>query len=246
MTAEYRIYPYGDVALIVETTQEISEESYRRIRCLSMLLKSEGPDAVRELIPAYCSLLVVYDPLEADYAEMEATVRAFAERAETVAPTERQVVRVPVCYEGNFAPDIQDVARHAGLSPEEIVNLHSSGTYLIYMLGFTPGFPYLGGMTERIAAPRKSSPRVKIPAGSVGIAGSQTGIYPQESPGGWNIIGRTPAVLFDPVREPPALFRAGQYIRFYPIDSRQYETLEREAARGAWMPETEYIAGDSK
>jgi len=243
MEKDYRIFPYGDAALILETAEEISESAYRRIRGIAETIAVNQPKGLKELIPAYRSLLVVYDPLVSDFASLESQIISLAARAAESPEPAAQIVCIPVCYKSPYAMDMADVARHTGLMPEEIVALHSSETYLVYMLGFTPGFPYLGGMTERIAAPRRSSPRTRIPAGSVGIADRQTGIYPLESPGGWNIIGRTPAVLFDYSREPPALLRAGQYIRFHPISSNEFVRIEQEISRGVWTPDIEKTHG---
>ena len=150
-----------------------------------------------------------------------------------------RVVRVPVCYGGAHGPDLEFVAAHAGLTTDEVVALHSAVAYLVYMLGFTPGFAYLGGMTERIAAPRLDSPRTRIPAGSVGIAGAQTGIYPIESPGGWRLIGRTPLRLFDPRSERPFLLAAGDRARFVPVSGDAWRDVERAVQDGAYEPEIE-------
>lgn len=237
MPSDYAFFPYGDGALIVETAEEISEAAYIRIRGLKDALEADRPDALLELIPAYRSLLVVYDPLKSDYPSLEARVKSCAAHVSFAGSMRKEIVRIPVCYEGEYAPDLEDVARHARLSAGEVVDIHASGTYLVYMLGFTPGFPYLGGMSDRIAAPRRSSPRTKIPAGSVGIADRQTGIYPVESPGGWNIIGRTPARLFDPGRDNPVLLRAGQHIRFFPVTSGEYQGISEAVQAGAWKPE---------
>jgi KipI family sensor histidine kinase inhibitor len=142
------------------------------------------------------------------------------------------VIEIPTLYGGDSGPDLDYVASHNGLTPEEVVQIHASGTYRIYMLGFTPGFPYLGGMDERIATPRLETPRTKISGGSVGIAGAQTGIYPIDSPGGWQIIGRTPLALYDPQREEPILLQAGESIRFVPIDQETYDRLWQETREG--------------
>lgn len=233
------LHPYGEAALILEAGEEIREDAFLRVRGLAEELSRNPPPGMIETVPAYTSLLVTFDPLAADYAEVEASVRARME-ASSAAPRPRSpVVSIPVCYEEPYALDLHEVARHAGLQPSEVVSIHSSGTYLVYMLGFTPGFPYLGGMDERIATPRRASPRTRIPAGSVGIADRQTGVYPQESPGGWNIIGRTPAVLFDPARQPPALLAAGLSIRFYPISASRFGELVESAEAGLWKPEVE-------
>ena len=233
------VHPFGEAALIVEFGEEISESAYHRVRGLAADLEADPPKGLGELVPAYNSLLASYDPRVTDCATMEADLRSRAIRSSAKAPGPSRIVRIPVCYEPPYALDLDDVARQANLSADEVIAIHSSGLYLVYMLGFTPGFPYLGGMDARIAAPRRASPRTSLPAGSVGIADRQTGIYPQESPGGWNIIGRTPAVLFDPAREPPALLAAGLYIRFNPIPAGRFEKLAEDASAGRWRPETE-------
>lgn len=232
-------YPYGDSALTILFGEEISETAYVRVRGLLAALEADPPEGMRELIPAYNSLLVVYDPEKTDFSALDRAVRSRAALLEVATETKTRIVRIPVCYEAPHAMDLEEVARHTGLSTDEVVSIHSSGTYLVYMLGFTPGFPYLGGMDGRIAAPRRASPRTRIPAGSVGIADRQTGIYPQDSPGGWNIIGRTPAVLFDPARTPPSLLEAGLSIRFRPIPARDFEDLASAASAGRWRPEVE-------
>ena len=145
------------------------------------------------------------------------------------------VLEIPVLYGGEMGPDLEFVAQHSGKTPEEVVKIHTSTEYLIYMLGFTPGFTYLGGMNEEIATPRLKTPRVKIPAGSVGIAGAQTGVYPIDSPGGWQLIGRTPVRMYDPDRATPILPQAGQYIRFYAIDQAEYDRIAAEEAAGTYV-----------
>ena len=148
------------------------------------------------------------------------------------------VLEIPVLYGGEMGPDLPFVAEHAGLSEEEVIRIHSSTEYLIYMLGFTPGFTYLGGMSEKIATPRLKQPRVKIPAGSVGIAGTQTGVYPIDSPGGWQLIGRTPVKMYDPDRETPILPEAGQYIKFYPVTQEEYDAIRKEVDAGTFVLKT--------
>lgn len=231
------VHPYGEAALTAVFGDGISEALYRRVRALASSLQADPPEGVVELIPAYNSLLVVYDSRAIAYENLAGIVRDRAHRSAEASPGPSRVARIPVCYESPHAPDLEDVARHAGLSPGEVVSIHSAGLYLVYMLGFTPGFPYLGGLDDRIAAPRRATPRTRIPAGSVGIADRQTGIYPQASPGGWNLIGRTPAILFDPARTPPALLSAGLYLRFTPISAAEFEDLSAAAAADRWRPE---------
>ena len=178
-----------------------------------------------ELVPTYGSLLVVYDQLAVGYAGLIEQLKILAEGLEGVVIPDREVVEIPVVYGGEYGPDLGIVAQLNSLSEDEVIKRHSEAEYPIYMLGFVAGFPYLGGMDKSIAAPRKQTPRLKIPAGSVGIAGQQTGIYSVESPGGWQIIGRTPLKLYDADGEKPILLRAGQSIRFKPITEAEYEAM---------------------
>jgi inhibitor of KinA len=159
----------------------------------------------------------------------EAVCAWVEETGKTVAQTKPLPGRervVPVCYGGEFGPDLEFVAKHNGLTEQEVIQIHSSGEYLVYMIGFAPGFPYLGGMSEKIAAPRRTSPRLKIPIGTVGIAGLQTGVYPIETPGGWQLIGRSPEQLFRPHANPPSLLQAGNLVRFQPISRDEYDAWE--------------------
>ncbi len=217
-SAAYSIEPYGETAVIILTGAGIDETAYRRLAGLAAAIKKEPPKGFAELVPAYDSLLFIFNPFVTDAAAVGDAIRRLADAATTVAEAETpEIVELPVAYGGAFGPDLETLAAGTGMSAREAVEIHSSKPYLVYMLGFTPGFPYLGGMDARIAAPRLATPRTKVPAGSVGIADAQTGVYPQESPGGWNLIGRTPLRLFDPFRQPPALLAAGKYVRFVPI-----------------------------
>ena len=145
---------------------------------------------------------------------------------------------IPTLYGGEAGPDLEFVAGHNQLTPAEVVRIHSSVPYRIYMIGFTPGFPYLGGMSEKIAAPRLKTPRTKIPAGSVGIAGTQTGLYPVESPGGWQLIGRTPLQVFDPRSEQPFIYSAGDFLQFQPVSATEYESIRQDVERGVYQPQS--------
>jgi KipI family sensor histidine kinase inhibitor len=197
---------------------------------------------VLEVVPSYASLLVLFDPLAARRAQLERRLEALArEVAGAVVEPPRRVVRVPVGYGGERGPDLEEVARLAGLSPEEVVARHAAPVYRVYLLGFTPGFPYLGGLDPRLACPRMDSPRLVIPSGSVALAGLQTGIYPVESPGGWRILGRTPARLFDPTpgASRPFLLAAGDGLRFLPVEREHFEEIARAVAAGTWEPEVE-------
>ncbi|MGI5839610.1 MAG: 5-oxoprolinase subunit PxpB [bacterium] len=220
--------PAGDKALVVECGNAISEEINRRVRRLNWAIDRRKIPGIQEIIPTYRSLLVLYEPELMSPKELTAIIRQCASEAADAAVPEPKMTVIPVAYGGVYGPDLSDVAKINGLTPAEVIKLHTSRDYLIYMLGFTPGFPYLGGMAEEIAVPRLAEPRLRIPAGSVGIAGGQTGVYPVESPGGWRLIGRTPLRLYDPEAAHPVLLRAGDYIRFQAIEAAEYECLAAE------------------
>jgi KipI family sensor histidine kinase inhibitor len=191
-----------------------------------------------DLVPSYRSLLVYYDPLHTSLPELEERLTALEQDLDQAVLNAPRVVEIPTLYGGEYGPDIGQVAKHNGLAPEEVIQIHSAGEYLVYMMGFTPGFPYMGGMSERIATPRLQTPRTAIPAGSVGIAEQQTGVYPIESPGGWQLIGRTPVQLFDPQREPPVVVTVGDYIRFTPITEETYHDIQRQVRTGSYQIKT--------
>ena len=215
-----RFLPAGDSSLVIELGDEISDECNEKVVSLSKELSTIK--GISEILPTYRSLLVCYDPSVTDFDAIKTEALEML-KALKISKMGGRTVEVPVCYGGDFGPDLRFVAEHNGLSEEEVIEMHSSRSYRVFMLGFLPGFPYLGGMDERIAAPRLEKPRTRIPAGSVGIAGKQTGIYPLESPGGWRIIGRTPFRLYDPDAENPVPIRAGDTIRFVRISKREYE-----------------------
>jgi KipI family sensor histidine kinase inhibitor len=225
---DYRIDPFGEAAVIVLLGGGIDKAGYRQLAALSKAIQDNPPRGFTELVPAYNSLLVVFDPLVSDTHSLSAAVQALAAALPpAAADAPKDIVELPVAYGGDYGPDLDSVAFNAGLGTEEVIAIHSSTPYLVYMLGFTPGFPYLGGMDQRIAAPRLKTPRTKVPAGSVGIADTQTGVYPLESPGGWNLIGRTPLALFDPDRQDPALLAPGKYVRFVPISHDEFTVLHK-------------------
>jgi len=207
------IRPASDRSLLVTFGAGISLESHHQVFHLTRSL--EGIRGLLNLHPAYASLLIEFDPRLVESAEVEALVlqKMAAEGADQVAETPR-MVEIPVRYGGEFGPDLDDVAKHTGLAPERVVELHSSAEYLVYFLGFAPGFAYLGGLPPELATPRISAPRKHVPAGSVAIGGNQTGVYPIVSPGGWRLIGRTSVKLFDPGRAEPVLLRMGDRLRF--------------------------------
>ncbi|CAB49900.1 5-oxoprolinase subunit PxpB [Pyrococcus abyssi] len=219
------IKPAGDSSLLISFGDVISEEINDRVHALARAIERDSPEWLVEVVPAYSSLLVIYDPLKASYEEVESYVRRIS--TQEVEKIKGKTVEIPVAYGGEFGPDIEFVAEYNGLSVDDVIEIHSKPLYRVYFLGFLPGFAYLGGMDERIATPRLEKPRVKVPAGSVGIAGKQTGWYAIESPGGWRIIGRTPLRTFNPGKVPPSIVLPGDYVKFVPIDEMEFWEIYR-------------------
>jgi len=239
-----RFLTAGDRGLMVELGDEVDLAINRRVHALARLIQAEDIAGVEELIPTYRSILVIYDPLILPYDELVERIRGLA--TEEASSAQVRTVTLPTCYGGEFGPDLEDVARHNGLTTQEVIDIHTSRGYPVFCLGFSPGFPYLGGMSERIAMPRLENPRTKVPAGSVGIAGTQTGVYPSETPGGWRIIGRTPVRLYLPERDPPVLLRPGDVVRFRAIDEEEYREIARLERDGRYEPEIAYGGGEGE
>ena len=232
-----RLVPVGDSALCIEFGDEIRPSINAQVHALAQALRDHSPPGLGEAVSTYRSLLLHYDPLHISLDEVTAFTEEALSRIKTHAGFEPRIVEIPTCYGGEFGPDLEFVARHTGLSVQEVIRLHSSSLYPLYMLGFSPGFAYLGGLHTAIATPRLSTPRTTVPAGSVGIAGEQTGIYPIATPGGWQLIGRTPLCLFAPQRDPPALLRPGDRVRFVPIETERFAALwEQEWEAGEQSP----------
>ena len=191
-------------------------------------------DGVGDTTAVFCSVLVNYGPGGSSYEKMKKRLENLIKLDIETGEGAKKCYEIPVLYGGECGPDLAAIAEHAGLTEEEVIRIHSSRDYLIYMLGFLPGFCYLGGLDERIHTPRLQNPRLKIRAGSVGIGGSQTGIYPLDSPGGWQLMGMTPVKTYDPTRAVPILVEAGDYIRFVPVDEDEYLRIKEQVARGEY------------
>lgn len=226
--AKVRYLVSGDCAVCVEFGNEISPEINRKIRAFKIAVEKAAIEGIVETVPTYRSLLVVYKPEMIRFRELTERFEGILSSMDSIQIPPPSVIEIPVLYGGEMGPDLENVAAHNGKTPEEVIKIHTSEEYLIYMLGFIAGFPYLGGMSKEIATPRLKSPRVKIEGGSVGIAGEQTGIYPVASPGGWQLIGRTPLKLYDADREKPVLLEAGQYIKFRAVTQKEYREIEKQ------------------
>jgi inhibitor of KinA len=225
--------PLGDSGIVVSMGDRIDRITHEKVMALSSYLEEHPFDGMIEMVPGFTTVSVYYDPIyffymgaQFPYEWILNKLRKIVSELSNGQLKEARVIEIPVCYGGEFGPDLEDVAIHNGLTQDEVIRIHSETEYLTYMLGFAPGFPYLGGMNSRIATPRRHSPRLTIPAGSVGIGGEQTGIYPMESPGGWQLIGKTPLSLFRSGKNSPCLLRAGDTVRFRPITREEYDQWE--------------------
>jgi inhibitor of KinA len=221
----FRVVPAGDSALVVEFEERIDPAVNARVIALADALQRAALPGVRDVVPTFRSVAVYFDPLRTDYDAVLSTIEREGGRPPTADPQPRTPIRIPVCYGGEFGPDLPNVAAFAKMNEDDVVEVHCSRSYRVFMLGFVAGFAYMGIVDPRIAMPRHSTPRVKVPLGSVGIAGVQTGIYPAETPGGWQLIGRTPIRPFDASRAEPFLMKAGDRIQFTPIDRADYDRL---------------------
>lgn len=230
--------PLGDSGVLVKLGDVIDQSTHEKVVTLFDYLQKHPFPGMVEVVPSFTAVTVYYDPIQLfdpksaviPYERVLAILEEMIGQLPKRQVKEERLVEIPVCYGGSFGPDLEVVANHSGLSPEEVIAIHSSTEYLVYMIGFSPGFPYLGGMDESLATPRRSSPRLAIPKGSVGIGGAQTGIYSIESPGGWQIIGRTPQSLFQPDHPSPSLLRSGDKVRFRPISEGDYDDARKQVS----------------
>jgi inhibitor of KinA len=227
-----RVLFAGDSAITVELGTDVSYEVSRRIFDIFQRLRTAPPPGFLAALPTLRSLTVQFDPLVTDDKSISAHVLALAERADEMRATASVRWRIPACYDRAFAPDLEGIAITAGTTAEALAELHAGQVYRVYMVGGFPGFPFMGDLPPPLQAPRLPSPRLALPAGSVAAAGRMTAIYPAATPGGWNLIGRTPVRLFDPKRENPALIGPGDEVKFFPIDMATFEQLEKQAAMG--------------
>ena len=218
----------GDCSVLAVYGVGVDPAVNEKVRRVTALLNGDLPAGIVSVVGSYCTLAVRYDPLRLDFRQVTSLLLDREKELDRAVVAEARIVTIPVCYGTDFGPDLDFVAGYNGLAPEEVITLHSGGLYRIYAVGFAPGFCYLGGLHPRLHCPRLESPRQKVIAGSVGIAGSQTGVYPQDSPGGWRLIGRTPLRLFAPERQEPLLYAPGDSIRFQPITLEEFHARQQE------------------
>ncbi|WP_147803765.1 5-oxoprolinase subunit PxpB [Alkalicoccus halolimnae] len=238
------IQPLGDSAVRVVFGKEISEQVHGKVRAFCRILEEMKPSGIIEWMPSYTAVTIFYDALHFSYKETEEWVKVLVKDLDSVETIPARTWSIPVCYEEEFAPDIEGVGERLGLHPNEIIDRHTKPLYTIFMLGFIPGFPYLGGMDSSIAAPRLEKPRSSVPAGSVGIAGEQTGIYSLTSPGGWRIIGRTPLKLYDRKKTLPVFLEAGDKLRFQAVTKQQFQEIQQKVEEGNF--ELERLRGEQR
>ena len=223
-----RILPAAESSVVVEFGNEINVLINRKISGFIKRMSADPIDGILEMIPTFRSVLINYEPRKISYYTLCKVLTENLANLEADNDVTRRVIEIPVCYGGKYGPDLSFVAEHAGMSEKAVIKLHSSRPYLIYMLGFQPGFPYLGGLDPKLFTPRLETPRARIPAGSVGIGGEQTGLYPVASPAGWQIIGTTPVKAYNPRRMPSIPYEAGDHILFKPITEEEYLAIEEE------------------
>jgi len=234
MYDKIKYLPAGDKALLMEFGNEIAKDINAKIRNVVRFLDEANLEGIEEILPTYRSIMIMYDPIKMQYDELVKLLEIFSNKTAEGEKEIIKIVEIPTLYGGEYGPDINFVAEHNNITTDEVIKIHTGTDYLVYMLGFTPGFTYLGGMSEKISTPRLSSPRKKIPAGSVGIAGSQTGMYPSETPGGWQLIGRTPLKLYNPENEPPVMLSAGDYVRYVSITEEEYVDIQKKVVEGSY------------
>jgi inhibitor of KinA len=241
MPTHVRFLPAGDTAVVVEFGLDIDRAVSERVLRLSTRVREAALPGVIETVPTFRSLAIHYDPLTTSGAAVAEAARLFLDDAAHESKPQR-LWRVPACYEEPYGPDLADVAERTGLTPAEVVSLHTTTQFHVYMVGFLPGFPYMGDLPPELVLPRRTDPRVRVPAGSVAMAMAMTGVYPVESPGGWHLIGATPIRLFDLAWEQPAQFAPGDAVRFDPVTPAEYERVRAAVERGDYALPSESLS----
>ena len=237
-------YLMGDRGLLLEFGDEISREINEKVRRMALAIQASSIKGIIETVPTYRSLLIIYNPIILPIEDLKKRLRRIEEGLQQTPLQEPKLTRIPVVYGGIYGPDLEGVAKYLQTSPEEVIRLHCSKPYLIYMIGFMPGYPYMGELPQDLVVPRLKTPRLVVPKGSVAIAQRQTGIYSMESPGGWQILGRTPVELFDPEKDPPALLQMGDFVQFYPVREKEFEEWGTQQA-AAQLISPPLVGGDS-
>lgn len=226
-TDSVQFQPASDQSLLIYFGQQMTPDAHQSVRKLLRVLKQKPVAGVRNLNPAYSSILVTFDALRLNHADLEEILRGYVQRLDALRIPKGRELKIPTCYGGEFGPDLNEVASLHALTPAQAIELHASVTYTVYFLGFVPGFAYLGELPEALATPRLNTPRRSTPPGSVGIAGNQTGVYPFATPGGWRLIGRTPIAMFRPDRKAMSFLSIGDRVRFTPISAARFAALEK-------------------
>ena len=232
MYQKTRYLTAGDKAIELEFGNEISKELNLLVRKVYYCIRKKNIEGIEEMVPTYRSLIVYYNPQKIKYTYLVQQFKELEKSVTEISLPTAHVTEIPVLYGGGYGTDLEFVAQYNKLSVEEVIKIHTEKEYFIYMLGFSPGFPYLGGMSDKIATPRLEKPRIKVSEGSVGIAGGQTGIYPINSPGGWQIIGRIPVKLFEIKEKFPFLLKSGDYLKFYPINQKEFKEIKKKVEEG--------------
>jgi KipI family sensor histidine kinase inhibitor len=221
-------YLMGDHGLLLEFGDEISREINEKVRRMALAIQADAMEGIVETIPTYRSLLIIYNPVILPIEDLKKRLERIEAGLQQAPFPEPKLTHIPAVYGGVYGPDLEEVAKYHRISPEKVIQLHCSKPYLIYMIGFMPGFPYMGELLQELITPRLKTPRLLVPKGSVAIAQRQTGIYSMESPGGWQILGRTPVELFDPEKDPPALLQMGDFVQFYQISEKEFKEWHSE------------------
>ena len=233
----FNVAPMGDSAIHLTIGSEISVAINEKIMALLSKIQEQNWVGIRELVPSYNTLVIHYNPFAITYGEIRSRLSILTKGQLDNKQRSGKLVVIPTCYGGRFGPDLESVSELTGISCNDVIEIHCGTDYRVYALGFSPGFPYLGGMDDRLFCPRLDSPRVEVPGGSVAIAETQTGVYPSSSPGGWRLIGNTPINLFDPFRDSPCFYIPGDYVRFVPIDAEQFGQIKDDVNCGRYKVE---------